>query len=77
MRWRIYLSRLTEDDLASDCRYTNLKGDAWTSTVFDILKQVILHAAHHRGQISLEIRHTGSVPAAVDYIPAVRKGFLD
>ncbi len=74
--WRVYLGKLSETDLAKTCSYTNSKGDAFTSNILDILNQLILHAAHHRGQISLEIRRTGAVPAPVDYIHAVRKGLL-
>jgi uncharacterized damage-inducible protein DinB len=74
--WRSYLGRLSEVDLAGLCSYTNSKGDAFTSKVIDILNQLILHAAHHRGQISLEIRRTGTVPTPVDYIHAVRQDLL-
>lgn len=74
--WRSYLGRLSEADLAGLCSYTNSKGDAFTSQVIDILNQLILHAAHHRGQISLEIRRNGGVPAPVDYIHAVREELL-
>lgn len=74
--WRSYLGKLSESDLPKACSYTNSKGDAWTSNVLDILNQLVLHAAHHRGQISLEIRHSGAVPAPVDYIHAVRTGLL-
>jgi uncharacterized damage-inducible protein DinB len=58
------------------CSYKNSRGEDWTSSVADILNQLILHAAHHRGQISLEIRRSGKTPAPVDYIHAVRKGLL-
>ena len=74
--WRSYLGRISEADLAGLCSYTNSRGDAFTSNVIDILNQLILHAAHHRGQISLEIRRAGDVPAPVDYIHAVRKELL-
>jgi uncharacterized damage-inducible protein DinB len=74
--WPSYLASLSEADLSKPCTYTNSKGEAWTSSVLEILNQLILHAAHHRGQISLLIRDTGSVPPAVDYIFAVRKGLL-
>jgi uncharacterized damage-inducible protein DinB len=74
--WQSYLASLSEADLSNPCTYTNSKGEAWTSSVLEILNQLILHAAHHRGQISLLIRSTGSVPAAVDYIFAVRQGLL-
>ncbi|HEY1731810.1 MAG TPA: DinB family protein [Terriglobales bacterium] len=74
--WRSYLGKLSEADLAKACSYTNSKGDAFSSNVLDILNQLILHAAHHRGQISQEIRRSGATPAPVDYIHAVRKGLI-
>jgi len=74
--WGAYLGKLSEADLAKSCSYTNSKGDAFTNNVLDILNQLILHAAHHRGQISQEIRRSGVVPAPVDYIHAVRKGLI-
>lgn len=74
--WQSYLGELSDADLAQLCSYKNSKGEAWTSSVADILNQLILHAAHHRGQISLEVRRGGSIPAPVDYIHAVRKGLL-
>lgn len=74
--WKNYLGSLREEDLAKSCSYVNSKGDAFSSKVIEILNQLILHAAHHRGQISLEIRRSGAVPAPVDYIHAVRKGLL-
>jgi uncharacterized damage-inducible protein DinB len=74
--WQKYLGSLSDNDLSKACSYTNSKGDSFTSNTIDILNQLILHAAHHRGQISLEIRHTGATPAPVDYIHAVRKGLL-
>jgi uncharacterized damage-inducible protein DinB len=74
--WQSYLSSLSENDLSKPCSYTNSKGEAWTSSVLEVLNQLILHAAHHRGQISLEIRRSGGVPAPVDYIFALRKGLL-
>lgn len=74
--WRSYLGGLSEEDFAKPCSYTNSKGEAWESNVIDILAQVIMHSAHHRGQIATEIRRSGNVPAAVDYIHAVRQGFV-
>jgi uncharacterized damage-inducible protein DinB len=74
--WTSYLDSLSEADLLMACSYTNSKGEPWTSSVLEILNQLILHAAHHRGQISLLIRNTGNIPAPVDYIFAVRKGLL-
>ncbi|HKD83638.1 MAG TPA: DinB family protein [Terriglobales bacterium] len=74
--WQAYLGGLSEADLAQSCSYKNSRGEAWSNSVAEVLNQLILHAAHHRGQISLEIRRSGSTPAPVDYIHAVRKGLL-
>lgn len=75
--WLAYLGGLSDADLSRPCNYTNSRGEPWTNTVLDILTQLLVHGAHHRGQISLEIRNSGAAPASVDYIHAVRKGYLD
>jgi uncharacterized damage-inducible protein DinB len=56
--------------------YTNSKGEAWTSTVEEILTHVTIHSAYHRGQIASDMRSAGLEPAYTDYIHAVRQGFL-
>jgi uncharacterized damage-inducible protein DinB len=75
--WRTYLDGLSDDDLSRDCSYTNSKGEAWKSSVADILTHVGLHSSYHRGQTALEVRRSGSAPAYTDYVHAVRQGFLD
>jgi uncharacterized damage-inducible protein DinB len=75
--WRSYFAQISNDELLRPCSYTNSRGEKFTNRVLDALTQLILHAAHHRGQISWEIRRSGSVPAAVDYIQAVRRGMLE
>ncbi|MGB8889835.1 MAG: DinB family protein [Candidatus Korobacteraceae bacterium] len=74
--WRSYLVSLSEEDLTTACRYTNSKGEGWESNVIDILAHVLLHSAHHRGQIATELRRSGNIPVPVDYIHAVRQGFV-
>jgi len=74
--WHSYFAQLSDDDLLRPCSYTNSRGERFTNRILDALTQLILHAAHHRGQISWEIRRSGSAPAAVDYIQAVRQGIL-
>jgi len=76
MRWRSYLGGLSDQDLTTRCSYTNSKGEVWENSVLDILSHVVLHSAHHRGQIAMEIRRSGNVPAYTDYIHAVRRGFI-
>ena len=54
----------------------NSKGEPWTSSVEDILTHVVLHAAHHRGQVASGLRAAGHEPAYTDYIHAVRRGLV-
>ena len=42
--------------LSRPVRYTNTKGEAWTSTVEEILVHVTIHSAYHRGQIASDMR---------------------
>jgi uncharacterized damage-inducible protein DinB len=56
--------------------YTNSRGEAWTSTVEEILIHVTIHSAYHRGQIATELRAAGLTPAYTDYIHAVRQGHV-
>ena len=62
--------------LSRQVRYTNSKGEAWTSTVEDILTHLVIHSAYHRGQIASDVRAAGLEPAYTDYIHAVRQGLL-
>ena len=57
-------------------RYTNSKGEPWTSTVGDILTHLVIHSAYHRGQIASDMRNAGQEPAYTDYIHAVRQGLI-
>jgi len=57
-------------------RYTNSKGEPWTSTVEDILTHLVIHSAYHRGQIASDLRNAGQEPAYTDYIHAVRQGLI-
>ena len=77
---RLWPEFLADDASASSNRevsYINSKGEAWTSTVEDILTHVVIHSAYHRGQIASDVRAGGGVPAYTDYIHAVRQGLAD
>lgn len=67
---------LRESDLHRIVEYRNSKGEAWSSSIDDILTHVILHSAHHRGQIATVVRQGGETPAYTDYIHAVRTGAI-
>lgn len=59
--------------LSRSVSYTNSKGEAWTSSVEEILTHVVIHSAYHRGQIASDLRAAGQEPPYTDYIHAVRQ----
>jgi uncharacterized damage-inducible protein DinB len=71
--WRGLLDELSEDGLARPVSYVNSKGEPWRSAVEDILMHVVMHSAHHRGQIASDLRAAGFAPAYTDYIHAARR----
>lgn len=67
-----YVGALTPADLSRGVTYRNSAGDQFTSSVEDMLLQVFLHGAYHRGQIAWALRRGGGVPMPTDYIAFVR-----
>ena len=72
--WRDYLDEMLPAHLSRTTSYKNSKGEAWTSTVEDVLTHVLMHSAYHRGQIASHMRTSGQTPAYTDFIHAVRQG---
>ena len=63
---------LREVDLDVAVAYTNSAGNAFRSTVADILLHVMMHGSYHRGQIAAQVRAGGAEPAPTDLIFFVR-----
>src|ERR1700741_1775046 len=70
--YRALLGEMTEDDVDREVPYVNSAGQAFRSTMGDILLHVALHGAYHRGQIAAAVRAGGGVPVPTDYIAFVR-----
>lgn len=75
-RWSALLSTGRSVDLESEVRYTNSKGEAFRSTIEEIMMHVVTHSAYHRGQIASRLRAAGLTPPYTDFIHAARNGFL-
>ncbi len=75
--WTEYLARTTGEDLARKISYKNSKGEAWASTIEDVLTHILLHSAYHRGQIASHMRSVGQTPAYTDFIHGVRQGLVE
>jgi len=74
--WAKYLQLAIPARLPDAVAYTNTKGEAFTSTVEDVLTHVVMHSAYHRGQIAADVRAAGHQPAYTDFIHAARTGHL-
>jgi uncharacterized damage-inducible protein DinB len=61
-------------DLARPVTYTNRKGEQWTYPVGQILRHVMNHGTHHRGQLVTMLRQLGEVPPTTDYLVFVDHG---
>jgi len=72
--WRKYLEHAVPARLDGRVAYVNSRGEAFTSTVEDVLTHVVVHSAYHRGQIAADVRAAGHQPAYTDFIHAVRTG---
>jgi uncharacterized damage-inducible protein DinB len=59
---------LAQYDLETKFDYTNIKGEAFTSKLIDIVSHVSNHHTHHRGQIVRKIRESGLEPPQTDLI---------
>lgn len=75
--WDEYFTQLSASALSEKITYKNSKGEAWSSTVQDVLTHIVMHSAYHRGQIASLMRAGGRVPAYTDFIHAARQGFIE
>ena len=75
-RWRSVLEDFSGEKSATEIPYVNTQGDSFTSTVEQMILQVVTHAAYHRGQIASELRAAGLTPPSTDFIVAARQGHL-
>lgn len=72
-RWNSFLSSLPPGRLGEDLVHRNSKGIEFRVPVRDVLMQLVMHSAYHRGQIAAVVREGGGKPAATDYIVYVRQ----
>lgn len=63
-----YLAGLTEEDLGREESMTFSSGDVVRFTVAKALTHVVIHDAHHRGQVSTLARQLGYEPPEIDLL---------
>ena len=72
-RWREWASTLTEATIAEKVSYRDMKGNPWTSPVWQIVLHAVNHATHHRGQVAGFLRTMGRTPPPLDLIAYYRQ----
>jgi len=63
-----FIDSLAEEDIDKLINYKNTKGEAFQTSIKDILTHVAFHGAYHRGQAALLVRQEGGTAAPTDYI---------
>lgn len=72
-RWTALLASLTEEKLAADLIYKNLKGAEFRTPIHEVLLHMVTHSVYHRGQLAAAVREAGGKAEPTDYIVFVRQ----
>jgi uncharacterized damage-inducible protein DinB len=72
-RWNSFLGMMEPERLEQDLVHRNSKGVEFRVPVRDVLMQLVIHSAYHRGQIAAAVRESDGKPAATDYIVYARQ----
>lgn len=67
------LVQLELNQLKETIPYTNPQGEAFTSSLHDILIHILNHGTYHRAQIARDLRQNNLTPPNTDYINFVRE----
>ena len=67
-RWKKWAGQLTDESVLGSVSYKDLKGNPWTTTIWQVVLHVVNHGTHHRGQASGFLRSMGHTPPQLDLI---------
>jgi uncharacterized damage-inducible protein DinB len=67
-QWDLYLSRVTDEELAKTFEYKSLDAGRFRNRIEEITTQLFGHSWYHRGQIAILVRQAGGTPAATDFV---------
>lgn len=68
-----YLQGLTDEILAQDLVFHNLRGEQVSQKVWMSLQHLVNHSSYHRGQITTLVRQAGGTPVGTDLIAFYRQ----
>lgn len=72
-RWKQWAAPLTDQDVLAKISYKDLKGNPYTTPLWQIMLHVVNHATHHRGQVAGFLRSMGRTPPPLDLIAFYRQ----
>lgn len=72
--WSSFLRDAAKSDVGRTFTYVNYLGETRSCGVQDAVLGLMLHSAHHRGQVASLVRAAGGTPAVTDFIHATRVG---
>ena len=72
-RWKQWAAKLTDESTQSVLSYTNMKGEAFESPLWQVVLHVVNHGTHHRGQAAGFLRSMGHTPPVLDLIAYYRQ----
>ena len=68
---RVFIDRLSDEDIAAPLSYRNVAGQAHTKTLGLVLSHVFNHQTHHRGQVTTLLSQMGLDFGVTDLAPLV------
>ncbi len=63
-----FLEQLNDADLDRIVDYRNLRGEAHSNVLWQLLRHMVNHSSYHRGQITTMLRQLGHTPVATDLV---------
>jgi uncharacterized damage-inducible protein DinB len=71
--WMQWAAGLTDQGARAELTYQDLKGNAWTQPIWQIVLHLVNHGTHHRGQVAGFLRALGHVPPPLDLVAFYRE----
>ena len=71
--WKTWAAPLSDESFLETVSYRDIKGNPWTTPLWQIVLHVVNHGTHHRGQVSGFLRSMGHPPPPLDLIAYYRE----